>query len=689
MTVERGEVEPGRVPLDDQATEAPKRRSGMSVIAFGGLASVGAGAVHASAAGVHAEHRQLAQIFVVAAVLQIGVGLWALLRPTQTAAWSVVAVNAVAVGGWLATRMFGISWIDGLEVREAAQFADTACAMLGLVAIVAANAGALHPAGTQRKVGFVAPAVLMGALTVWTMMMASTHVHSHDEAAHGAATEVGGHSHDDEVAAGAAGVADASGAIDESLPHAHDDAPDATTPETATDGHDHSATAAPAALAWPRPWDPTQPIDVSGVEGVSPEQEQRAVALIEDTLRELPKYADTADAVAAGYASIGDAGTGTEHYMRSDLINDDVLLDPTAPESLVYAVDGDKRTLAGAMYIASPRPADDATLTEFAGPLMTWHKHDNLCWGSGPDGTARVVGVIDANGNCANGVRAGGESPMVHVWIEPHPCGVFAALEGIGAGTAAVSEDNRVDTCHADHDHGAASGDDAAAVVAKPYDPTMPIDLSGTPGVTPQQQAAAENLIAVTVVRLPMWSDYKVAEAYGFRSIGDAGTGHEHFIQWDWINDDVILDPDRPESLVFEPQPDGSKKLVERDVHAARRRGPRGRTGHRRRADAVAHPRRSVLHERPRAAPGRRADESSGQVPERLGEVRTVSDDPRLDHTAQMWPVRRTRRCGRRPDRVRRGTPLRSSTRRGLLTRRLRRPPGAPITSCRRELPSG
>jgi hypothetical protein len=154
------------------------------------------------------------------------------------------------------------------------------------------------------------------------------------------------------------------------------------------------------------------------------------------------------------------------------------------------------------------------------------------------------------------------------VWITPHPCGVFAALEGIGAGTAAVSEDQRVDMCNAGHDHGGASGHggaaghDATTTAPKPYDPTMPIDLSGTPGVTPQQQAAAENLIATNLVQLPQWSDYKVAEAFGFKSIGDAGTGHEHFIQWDWINDDVILDPDQPESLVYEPQPDGSKKLV-------------------------------------------------------------------------------------------------------------------------------
>ena len=29
-----------------------------------------------------------------------------------------------------------------------------------------------------------------------------------------------------------------------------------------------------------------------------------------------------------------------------------------------------------------------------------------------------------------------------------------------------------------------------------------------------------------------------------------------------WIDDDVWLDPDFPESLVYEPQPDGTKKLV-------------------------------------------------------------------------------------------------------------------------------
>jgi hypothetical protein len=99
-------------------------------------------------------------------------------------------------------------------------------------------------------------------------------------------------------------------------------------------------------------------------------------------------------------------------------------------------------------------------------------------------------------------------------------------------------------------------------VTTTPYDPTLPIDLGGVAGVTPQQQAFAENLVASTVRDLPQWADVKAAEAAGFRSIGDGALGHEHYLQWDWIDDDVWLDPDFPESLVYEPQPDGSKKLV-------------------------------------------------------------------------------------------------------------------------------
>jgi hypothetical protein len=510
-------------------------------IAVAALASIGAGAVHGAATGIHAEHRQLAQLFVLLTVAQLGTGLWALVRPVRAAAIAVVAANSLAVGGWLLTRLTGISWIDGLEVREAPQFADTACALLGAVAAGAALAAWLVGWRPAHRTRLWLPAVATAALAIPAMWSGGTHLHAHDDGS--------AHAHD----ATAAGSEGAAGAEDHGSDHPHDTTVDPVTGDTVAHAHQDDPV---AAAGWPRPWDPAVGIDLSGVPGVSADQQLRAAQLIEDTMRELPRWASTDTAIADGYRSIGDSRTGVEHFIKGSLIQDDVMLDPTQPESLVYAVDGDTRTLTGAMFIASARPTDDPSLTDWAGSLMTWHNHGNLCWDL-VDGKPAVVGVTDAAGACTRGINTGGANPMVHVWIAPHQCGPFAALEGQGAGQSAVPEAQRMDMCGEHQGH-----DSSAAAAPKPYDPTQPIDLSGTPGVTPEQQAAAENLIAVTLVRLPQWADYRDAEAAGFHSIGDALTGHEHYINWDWINDDVILDPDRPESLVFEPQPDGSKKLV-------------------------------------------------------------------------------------------------------------------------------
>ncbi len=87
---------------------------------------------------------------------------------------------------------------------------------------------------------------------------------------------------------------------------------------------------------------------------------------------------------------------------------------------------------------------------------------------------------------------------------------------------------------------------------AKPYDPTKPIDLSGTPGVTPAEQAHAEKLIRDTLRDLKKYADPKAAYADGYRSIGDASTGDEHYVKWAYADDGHILDSRRPESLVYE-----------------------------------------------------------------------------------------------------------------------------------------
>ena len=513
----------------------------MTGIDVAALSSIGAGAIHAAAAGIHAENPTLSRLFVLTAAAQILVGMVLLLRRGRIAAGATVLVNAGAVTAWVVTRTTGISWIDGLEQSESPGFADTVCAGLGALAVVAAVVALVRHTTTVPRGNLIAPGVSLGALSLVAMMAGATNVHSHDEAA-GAEDS---HSHTSEPA------------TEEVTEHTHSSEP--ATSVHADDHADHETE--PAALAWPRAWDPTAPIDFSGVDGVTAEQQERAETLAANTLRDLPAFADVTTLPDLGYRSIGDAATGFEHFINVGYIGDDSFLDPTRPESLVYQVDGEKRTLVSAMFIAKDVKVDDPELVDWGGPLMQWHVHENLCWSLDEKGQPKVVGVTDAEGKCAPGsVNAGGENPMVHVWIAPHECGPFAALEGHGAGQAAT-DGQRADQCA--HDHGDEPAKDAAAEAATAaYDPTKPIDLSGVAGVTPEQQAYAENLIAVTLVGLPQWSDPAVAEAAGFRSIGDAATGHEHYVNWSWLDDDVWLDPDAPESLVYEPQPDGSKKLV-------------------------------------------------------------------------------------------------------------------------------
>jgi hypothetical protein len=125
------------------------------------------------------------------------------------------------------------------------------------------------------------------------------------------------------------------------------------------------------------------------------------------------------------------------------------------------------------------------------------------------------VGITDANGNCANGVNTGGENPMVHVWVTPHPCGVFAALEGSAPAKRPCPMTNAL-TC-------------ATSRTLMPPQwslqavrPDAADRSRGVPGVTPEQQAAAENLVALNVVRLPQWADYKTAEAAGITASATA-----------------------------------------------------------------------------------------------------------------------------------------------------------------------
>jgi len=116
-------------------------------------------------------------------------------------------------------------------------------------------------------------------------------------------------------------------------------------PTTTVHGHVTTSDQAKAAASgWPRAFDPAVPINLSGIQGFTAEQGQRALALISNSQRDLPAFASYQAALNAGYVSIGDSGTGFEHMIKYSLLNDGRFLDTTARESLVYKVTGTSRT---------------------------------------------------------------------------------------------------------------------------------------------------------------------------------------------------------------------------------------------------------------------------------------------------------------------------------------------------------
>ncbi len=518
-----------------------KRPVGHLIIGF---ASLGAGILHSSAVGMHAEHPGLARIFVVMALAQILAGIAHLVRPGAIALVANLIVNAVAVGGWLMTRISGISWIDGLEIRESAQIADSLCAGLGALSaalalgFLVAGSVTLPPSGS---IPIVTSLVLITAAVAVGMWSGATHVHDHGDA------------HADDHS-----TSDDHHAVDSGSTAADDHGHTSESTDDSSAAHLHST-------EWPRPYDPAAGIDIGDVPGVSPDQESRARDLILATQRELPKWADYDFAVSQGWVSIGDESTGHEHLVNRALIIDGKFLDPTAPESLVYEVDGSDKTLVSAMFMADIGVTiDDPLLTDFAGPLMQWHVHDNLCFRTNSAGRSVVAGVTDATGACPPGSALGGVGlAMVHVWIAAHPCGPFAALEGEGAGRAAVSDEARVDMCSHDHGTSSSSSTDLGSASADKDTGAATIDLSGMPGVTRDEQKRAEDLVYRTRTVLPQFSDTAAAEAAGFSTIGDGATGYEHYINWTYIDDEHELDPAYPESLVYRLDPaTGRKTLV-------------------------------------------------------------------------------------------------------------------------------
>ena len=191
----------------------------------------------------------------------------------------------------------------------------------------------------------------------------------------------------------------------------------------------------------------TDGIDLAGTPGVTPTEQTRAQNLIRDTITDLRRFETPAEAYAAGYRSIGDGATGDEHYVNWAYVNDGHILDPQRPESIVYEYRNGAQRAVAAMYML-PFGSTFANVPDVGGPLTQWHVHQDLCLTNNPQQKI-VAGLTSLNGGCPPGTSKAGDTPMLHVWTVPNPCGPFAALEGIGAGQVPAGQTRNCDTRNA------------------------------------------------------------------------------------------------------------------------------------------------------------------------------------------------------------------------------------------------
>ncbi|GAC1595405.1 MAG: hypothetical protein NVS3B21_18380 [Acidimicrobiales bacterium] len=355
------------------------------LLVVGAAASISAGVIHGAAIAAHSEHRSAVWTFLAVAVLQLVWGVYALAQPSRTVAVVGLVVGVAALGGWVIAKSTGLPGIDGLDRPEPVQVADGLCAALAAGSALFAGASVLirRPQWPRQLVGFVA--VLILATAAPGSVAAVTHHHDHGKK-------------DAEVAA-----------------------------------------AVP-----PHPFDPALPIDLSGVPGVTPQQQARAQNLLGATVMRLPQWSDPVYDEAHGFRSIHDGATGVEHYVNPAFIADDTILDPDKPESLVFDTTVTPKKLVAAMYMMTPG-SSLADVPDIGGPLTQWHIHNNLCFTA----AGRVAALTGPDGSCPQSLIKGPATPMIHVWIVPHKCGPFAALEGVGGGQIRPGE-----AVSCDHVHG-------------------------------------------------------------------------------------------------------------------------------------------------------------------------------------------------------------------------------------------
>jgi hypothetical protein len=387
------------LPDDPVAPSEPGAGVDRTCVLVAAVASAAAGLVHAAAAGSHNGDRAVSLLFAATAAAQL---IWAALaahRPGRALVATGLTLNAVTILAWVLAHTAGLP-IVAPHGAESVGVQDLLSALLGAFAAGGAGAALIlgsRPGAPARAVPALAPVAVAGVLALALAVPAMAAPHTHGA----------GDDHGNVVAAGDDHAGDDHGGAD----HHSGGAQTVDVPGAAGHaGMDHGSGRRITSLDDP---------------GLTPQQRSRARDLLDRTTRAMARFPDEASVVAAGYESIGDSSSGVEHFVNHTYDRDGREIDPDRIEAIVLDTKpGQPKRVAAAMYILEePKRMGDEP--EIAGSLTTWHLHEDLCWD--PAGK-HVVGVFRLN-RCIPGGELKVTPPMLHVWLEPQPCGPFAEAE--------------------------------------------------------------------------------------------------------------------------------------------------------------------------------------------------------------------------------------------------------------------
>lgn len=360
--------------------------------------SLGAGVIHFAYSGEHFDVSWAhGTFFAVVAWFQISWAVGIMVRPTRTVLAVGAVVNALVIGTWIMSRVWGVPIGPGAWDPEPIALADGLATALEVGIVAISLAVVARPALAQQSVrpslGMAGIGVSGLAVAVVSTLALAPAFASEDH--HGG--EAAGHSDDEAAGHEAAEGTDHHASTGEQV-----------------EGHTNVVVAADGTSACEQSGYGNEGNAGHGHRGPVPfsplDAKTRAslAAQVQQSNEVVAKYPTAAAAEAAGWRRITPyVPCIAAHYLNSSVL--DGTFDPTTPEILLFDGTDPDSHIVGLSYLAFTDP--ESPPAGFAGDNDPWHIHRQLCIGA-----QGVVGDENTSDEQCE-ARGGRVVPLNNLWM--------------------------------------------------------------------------------------------------------------------------------------------------------------------------------------------------------------------------------------------------------------------------------